>query len=108
MNILKHAAAAVTLAVLAMGGPASAQEVVGEVGGVSIPKVTVNFGMEPYPPHTDAIIGLEKGWFEEVGIDLKWKNVQADQVAPLLIAKSVDVASAAPALLIPSMKQAHF
>ena len=48
MNILKHAAAAEP-AVLAMGCPASAQEVVGEVGGVSIPKVTVNFGMEPYP-----------------------------------------------------------
>ena len=34
--------------------------------------------------------------------------MQADQVAPLLIAGTVDVASAAPALLIPSMRQAKF
>lgn len=104
---LAGAAAAFAVSLLA-GNPGQAQDAGGDVGGVSIPQVVVNFGMEPYPPHTDAIIGLEKGWFKDVGIDLQWKNVQADQVAPLLISKSVDVASAAPALLIPSMKQAKF
>jgi ABC-type nitrate/sulfonate/bicarbonate transport system substrate-binding protein len=95
-------------AAIACAGTASAQNAIGRIGDVSIPQVTVNFGMEPYPPHTDAIIGLDKGWFKDVGIDLQWKNVQADQVAPLLIAGTVDVASAAPALLIPSMRQAKF
>lgn len=109
MKSTRLAGVAIALAAsLLAAGPGAAQAADGEIGGVSIPQVTVNFGMEPYPPHTDAIIGIEKGWFKEVGIDLQWKNVQADQVAPLLISKSVDVASAAPALLIPSMKQAKF
>ena len=95
-------------AAIASAGRLPAQNAIGRIGDVSIPQVTVNFGMEPYPPHTDAIIGLDKGWFKDVGIDLQWKNVQADQVAPLLIAGTVDVASAAPALLIPSMRQAKF
>jgi len=109
MKLINLAGALLAIAAASsLAAPAYAADVVNEIGGVSIPKVTVNFGMEPYPPHTDAIIGITKGWFADVGIDLQWKNVQADQVAPLLIAKSVDVASAAPALLIPSMKQAKF
>ena len=64
-------------AAIACAGTASAQNAIGRIGDVSIPQVTVNFGMEPYPPHTDAIIGLDKGWFKDVGIDLQWKNVQA-------------------------------
>lgn len=103
-------AAASALALTACSGSNSGAtgETTGVVGDMSIPVVAVNFGVEPYPPHTDAIIGIEQGWFDEVGIDLDYKNVQADQVAPLLISGSVDVASAAPALLIPSMKQADF
>ena len=39
-----------------------------------IPQVTVKFGHEPYFDHTQAIIGIEQGWFEDVGITLAPDN----------------------------------
>ena len=73
-----------------------------------IPQMTVRFAVEPYADHTDASIALAKGWFNDVGIDLHWQNIDADKISSVLVAGTVDVASAAPALLIPSMKQAQF
>ncbi len=73
-----------------------------------IPEVKVKFAMEPYPDHTDGIIAVKKGWFKEVGIDLKWSMVDADKVSSVLVAGTADIASAGPSLLIPSMKQMKF
>lgn len=73
-----------------------------------IPQVSLNFALQPYPDHTDAIVAMEKGWFEDVGIDLNTSVVDAEQVSSVLVAGTVDVASSGPALLMPSMKQQEF
>lgn len=78
----------------------------GAVG--EIPQVTVNFAMEPYPDHTDSIVAIEKDWYKEVGITVKTSVVDADKVASVLVAGTADVASAAPVLMMPSMKQEQF
>ena len=36
--------------------------------GSDIPKATSKFGMRPYADNTFYIIGMKKGWFDEVGI----------------------------------------
>ena len=36
--------------------------------GTEIPQVTVTFGMRPYADNTFYVIGMEKGWFKDVGI----------------------------------------
>ena len=36
--------------------------------GVDIPSATIKFGMRPYADNTFYIIGMKKGWFDEVGI----------------------------------------
>ena len=48
-------------AAIACAGRLPAQNAIGRIGDVSIPQVTVNFGMKPYPPHTDAIIVSRQG-----------------------------------------------
>lgn len=87
----------------ANGSSSETEDKVGE-----IPQASLNFAMEPYPDHTDAIVAIEKGWFEDVGINLNTSVVDAEQVSSVLVAGTVDVASAGPALLMPSMKQQEF
>jgi ABC-type nitrate/sulfonate/bicarbonate transport system substrate-binding protein len=62
----------------------------------------VRFGMEPYGDHTYAIIGVKKGWFKEVGIDLEYRCVKTDDVVPFLESETLDVASCPPAFLYSS------
>ena len=38
--------------------------------GTDIPQVTVTFGMRPYADNTFYVIGIEKGWFKDVGITM--------------------------------------
>jgi ABC-type nitrate/sulfonate/bicarbonate transport system substrate-binding protein len=59
---------------------------------------TVRFGMLPYGDHTYAIIGMEKGWFEEVGIRLDYQVIQPDQAIAFLKNGSLDIASGNPGL----------
>ncbi len=38
--------------------------------GTDIPSVSVSFGMRPYADNTFYVIGIEKGWFKDVGITI--------------------------------------
>lgn len=81
----------------------------GESAGAEIPKVSLKFATEPYPDHTVPYVGIEKGFFEEVGIDLETVDaIDADKVPSVLVAGTYDFASGAPSLFIPSMGQGEF
>ena len=71
-----------------------------------IPQVTVTFGHEPYFDHTQAIIGIEQGWFEEVGITLAPDNqgivVGGDEALAVFASGRVDVLSGSAQLLMPA------
>jgi len=80
---------------------------------VSTPKLpdpksltVVRFGMEPYGDHTYAIIGVKKGWFKKVGIDLQYQCVKTDDVVPYLLNGTLDVASCPPGFLFSSYENA--
>lgn len=67
--------------------------------GVNPPRVTVRFAMLPYGDHTYAIIGVRKGWFDEVGITLDYQSIKVDQAVPFLKNGSLDVASCPPGII---------
>lgn len=67
---------------------------------------TVKFGMLPYGDHTQAIIGVRKGWFEEVGIRLDYQVIKIDNIIPYLKNGSLDVCSSPPGLLFPAYESA--
>ena len=71
----------------------------GTVDPLNPPRVTVRFAMLPYGDHTYAIIGVRKGWFEEVGITLDYQSITVDQAVPFLKNGSVDVASCPPGII---------
>lgn len=74
-----------------------------------IPQVSLKFATEPYPDHTVPYVGIEKKFFEDVGITLeKVDAIDADKVPSVLIAGNYDFASGAPSLFIPSMGQGDF
>src|SRR5271167_3992324 len=56
----------------------------------------VRFGMLPYGDHTYAIIGVKKGWFQDVGIDLEYQTVKIEDVIPYLKNGTLDAASLPP------------
>jgi ABC-type nitrate/sulfonate/bicarbonate transport system substrate-binding protein len=66
----------------------------------------MTFGVLPYGDHTYAIIGVEKGWFKEAGINLNLQLVQIDQAIALLKTKSIDIASIPPGILFSSFDNA--
>jgi ABC-type nitrate/sulfonate/bicarbonate transport system substrate-binding protein len=70
------------------------------------PLRTVTFGVLPYADHTYVIIGLEKGWFKEVGIDLQPRVIKVDQIVPFLKNGTLDIVSTPPAILFASYENA--
>jgi ABC-type nitrate/sulfonate/bicarbonate transport system substrate-binding protein len=68
--------------------------------GQSTVLTTVRFGMIPYGDHTYAIIGVKKGWFKDVGVDLQYKTIRDEQVVPFLQNGSYDVVSTSPGILL--------
>ncbi|MDZ4850379.1 MAG: hypothetical protein SGI77_13925 [Pirellulaceae bacterium] len=67
---------------------------------------TIRFGMLPYGDHTQAIIGVEKGWFKEVGIDLQHEVIKIENLVPFLSSGTLDVCSSPAGLLYPAYKAA--
>jgi len=61
---------------------------------------TVRIGVLPYLDHTYAYIAKEKGWFEEVGLNVELVELEIDRVVPALLSKNVNVASVPPGILI--------
>ncbi len=77
-----------------------------EAAAPEIPQVTVTFGHEPYFDHTQAIIGIEQGWFSDVGITLAPDNqgivVGGDEALAVFASGRVEVLSGSAQLLMPA------
>lgn len=69
--------------------------------GNAKPQLTkVRFGMLPYGDHTYAVIGVRKGWFQDVGINLEFRPVKVEDTVPFLRNGSLDVGSCSPGVVI--------
>lgn len=76
--------------------------------GADIPKVNVKFGMRPYADNTYFVVGMAKGWFKDVGINIMpppygFKTTETQWVT-LLLNHQVDIDSATCSMLLPSYK----
>jgi ABC-type nitrate/sulfonate/bicarbonate transport system substrate-binding protein len=73
-----------------------------------IPKVDLVFGHEPYMDHTEYIIGMSKGWYDEVGIKIlpepNGKVISSENCVPVLGAGSVDILSGSAVLFLAAYK----
>ncbi|MBB5755107.1 ABC transporter substrate-binding protein [Prosthecomicrobium pneumaticum] len=73
-----------------------------------IPSVEVRYGHLPYYDHTQAIIGLDKGWFKEVGItftpDDRGIVVNAEDGPGVFASGRVDVLSGSAQMMLPAIK----
>jgi hypothetical protein len=76
--------------------------------GTAIPTATVKFGMRPYADNTFYIIGMKKGWFDEVGItfDPAPYGLKANDsnVTTLLLNGQLDIISEFCPLMLPTYK----
>jgi hypothetical protein len=76
--------------------------------GTDIPQVTVTFGMRPYADNTFYVIGMEKGWFKDVGITIAPEphglKTTENQWVSILLNRQVDINSATCSILLPSYK----
>jgi len=72
-----------------------------------IPRVNVSFGHEPYGDHTQAIIGVKKGWFDQVGISLVdgGKVISSESTIPVFASGQVDVMSGSVPLFLGATRQ---
>jgi ABC-type nitrate/sulfonate/bicarbonate transport system substrate-binding protein len=70
------------------------------------PLTMVKFGLLPYGDHSQAIIGIQKGWFKEVGIDLQYNLIKIEGVVPELNNKRYDVVSTPPGVILSSYDNA--
>ncbi len=74
-----------------------------------IPKQVVRYAHAPFLDHTQAVIGMHKGWFDDVGIDIQPKpygmTIPSEQRPAALAAGTVDMVSASVAAMLAVMKQ---
>lgn len=74
-----------------------------------IPETSVKFGNAEFIDHTDAILGVEQGWFEDVGITLKPEPAGALYTpadhASVLLSNRVDVQSTNYQILLPALNK---
>lgn len=67
-----------------------------------VPTVSVRFAGLPYGDHSFAAIGIEKGFFKDVGIDLTYKTIKIDDIVSSLANGAYDIASIPPGMLFAS------
>lgn len=76
--------------------------------GTEIPEVSVTFGMRPYADNTFYVIGIEKGWFNDVGITIEPQpyglKTTENQWVSILLNQQVDINTATCSILLPSYK----
>jgi hypothetical protein len=79
--------------------------------GVAVPPATIKFGMRPYADNTFYIIGMKKGWFEEVGITFEPPpyGIKANDsnVTTLLLNGQLDIISEYCPLMLPTYKDSN-
>jgi hypothetical protein len=105
------AACALAVAMLAMPHQAAADDrymPVPPEPGTEIPTATIKFGMRPYADNTFYIIGMKKGWYEEVGISFEPEpyGIKANDsnVTTLLLNGQLDIISEYCPLMLPTYK----
>ena len=81
--------AAALAAIASVGNAATTYTPATPGPGADIPTVPVKFGMRPYADNTYFVIGMEKGWFKDVGIEITpapygLKTTEAQWVSLLL------------------------
>jgi hypothetical protein len=76
--------------------------------GTEIPQVSVQFGMRPYADNTYFIVGIQNGYFKDVGISIQPEpsglKTTEEQWVSLLLNRQVDVNSATCSALLPSYR----
>ena len=102
-----HAWVIAVVALLLMGAaPLATATLAQEADTPDIPEVTVEFGHEPYFDHTQGIIAIDQGWFEEVGITLAPDGqgivVGGDEALSVFASGRIDVLSGSAQLLMPA------
>jgi hypothetical protein len=79
--------------------------------GTDIPAATIKFGMRPYADNTFYMIGMKKGWFQDVGItfDPAPYGLKANDsnVTTLLLNSQLDIISEFCPLMLPTYKDAN-
>lgn len=74
--------------------------------GTDIPDVDVEFAMRPYADNTFYVIGMEEGWYDDVGISITPEptglNVEESQYLNLLLNHEVDISTATSSMLVPT------
>lgn len=87
------------IAVLALVGCAqpsgetgSGTDEAGEATSASTELSKVVVGVSPFQDTYIPIVGVEKGWFEEVGLDVELKSLAWNSVVPAIISGDVDMA----------------
>jgi len=77
----------------------------------TIPKVSVRYAHAAFMDQSEAIIGMRKGWFEEVGVDILPKPtgmvLPSAERAANLIAGTVDVVATGVYNILPAMGKAR-
>lgn len=107
--------AAIALVAAGCGGDGGAGEESGSTAATElpaehrIPQASVKFGNAEFIDHTDAILGVEQGWFEDVGITLDPKPAGALYTpadhASVLLSNRVDVQSSNYQILLPALNR---
>jgi ABC-type nitrate/sulfonate/bicarbonate transport system substrate-binding protein len=76
--------------------------------GTDVPQVNVAFGMRPYADNTFYVIGMQKGWYKDVGITITPQpyglKTTENQWVSLLLNHQVDINSATCSNLLPTYK----
>lgn len=76
--------------------------------GTSMPSVNVTFGMRPYADNTFYVIGMNKGWYKDVGITIQPQpyglKTTEEQWVSILLSRQVDINTATCSILLPSYK----
>ncbi len=76
--------------------------------GTEIPSINVSFGMRPYADNTFYVIGMQKGWYKDVGITITPQpfglKTTENQWVSLLLNRQVDINSATCSNLLPTYK----
>ncbi len=115
-SYLKLTVGQVALIALLIGGSAAAETAdrfapAPPEPGTDIPAATIKFGMRPYADNTFYVIGMKKGWFQDVGITfdpapygLKANN---SNVTTLLLNGQLDIISEFCPLMLPTYKDAN-
>ncbi len=71
----------------------------------TVPEQTASLVMSPYWDHSTEQIGIDQGWYAEVGLDVTSSVMAFDQIIPAVEAGQVDVGTAVPQSMTATLDQ---